>query len=261
MTHAGNVYLAVDLGAESGRVVAGHFDGTRIALEPLHRFPNGPVNVRGTLYWDVLRLWSDIKTGLGKAAELYGGRIVGIGLDTWGVDYGLLARDGSLLSNPYHYRDSRTDGMMEAAFRKVPRAEVFARTGIQFMQLNTLYQLMAMVEAGSPLLDVADRLLTMPDLINYWLTGRMANEFTIATTTQCYDPRAGDWAYEMLETLGIPTRLFGPIVPPGTVLGPLEAAVAAETGLGDVPVIAPATHDTGSAVAAVPSRIRTTPST
>lgn len=252
MTHASNVYLAVDLGAESGRVVAGHFDGTRIVLEPLHRFPNGPVNVRGTLYWDVLRLWSDIKTGLGKAAELYGGRIVGIGLDTWGVDYGLLARDGSLLSNPYHYRDSRTDGMMEAAFRKVPRAEVFARTGIQFMQLNTLYQLVAMVEAGSPVLDVADRLLTMPDLINYWLTGRMANEFTIATTTQCYDPRAGDWAYEMLETLGIPTRLFGPIVPPGTVLGPLEAAVAAETGLGDVPVIAPATHDTGSAVAAVP---------
>lgn len=252
MTHASNVYLAVDLGAESGRVVAGHFDGTRIVLEPLHRFPNGPVNVRGTLYWDVLRLWSDIKTGLGKAAELYGGCIVGIGLDTWGVDYGLLARDGSLLSNPYHYRDSRTDGMMEAAFRKVPRAEVFARTGIQFMQLNTLYQLVAMVEAGSPVLDVADRLLTMPDLINYWLTGRMANEFTIATTTQCYDPRAGDWAYEMLETLGIPTRLFGPIVPPGTVLGPLEAAVAAETGLGDVPVIAPATHDTGSAVAAVP---------
>ncbi len=252
MTHASNVYLAVDLGAESGRVVAGHFDGTRISLEPLHRFPNGPVNVRGTLYWDVLRLWSDIKTGLGKAAELYGGRIAGIGLDTWGVDYGLLARDGSLLSNPYHYRDSRTDGMMEAAFRKVSRAEVFACTGIQFMQLNTLYQLMAMVEAGSPVLDVADRLLTMPDLINYWLTGRMANEFTIATTTQCYDPRAGDWAYGMLEKLGIPARLFGKIVPPGTVLGPLDPSVAAETGLGDVPVIAPATHDTGSAVAAVP---------
>ena len=252
MANSGNVYLAVDLGAESGRVVAGHFDGTRIFLEPVHRFPNGPVDVQGTLFWDVLRLWSDIKIGLGKAAEQYGSRIVGIGLDTWGVDYGLLARDGSLLGNPYHYRDSRTDGMMEAAFRKVPRAEVFARTGIQFMQLNTLYQLVAMVEARSPLLDAAETLLTMPDLINYWLTGRMANEFTIATTTQCYDPRAGDWAYDMLEQLGIPRRLFGKIVAPGTVLGPLQASVAAETGLGGVPVIAPATHDTGSAVAAVP---------
>ncbi len=252
MAISGNVYLAVDLGAESGRVVAGHFDGTRIFLEPVHRFPNGPVDVQGTLFWDVLRLWSDIKTGLGKAAERYGSRIVGIGLDTWGVDYGLLARDGSLLGNPYHYRDSRTDGMMEAAFRKVPRAEVFARTGIQFMQLNTLYQLVAMVEARSPLLDAAETLLTMPDLINYWLTGRMANEFTIATTTQCYDPRSGDWAYDMLEQLGIPRRLFGRIVAPGTVLGPLQASVAAETGLGGVPVIAPATHDTGSAVAAVP---------
>ncbi|MCU0519463.1 MAG: rhamnulokinase [Anaerolineae bacterium] len=252
MISAGNVYLAVDLGAESGRVVAGHFDGKRIALEPLHRFPNGPVDVQGTLFWDVLRLWSDIKIGLGKAAAEYGDRIVGIGLDTWGVDYGLLGRDGTLLGNPYHYRDSRTDGMMEAAFRRVPRGEVFARTGIQFMQLNTLFQLVAMVEAGSSVLDVAETLLTMPDLINYWLTGRRANEFTIATTTQCYDPRAGDWAYGMLEKLGIPTRLFGAIVPPGTVLGPLQASVAAETGLGAVPVIAPATHDTGSAVAAVP---------
>ncbi|MBN1246337.1 MAG: rhamnulokinase [Anaerolineae bacterium] len=252
MKNGDNVFLAVDLGAESGRVVAGHFDGRRICLEPVHRFPNGPVDVQGTLYWDVLRLWSDIKIGLSRAAEQYGDRIAGIGLDTWGVDYGLLARDGRLLGNPYHYRDSRTDGMMEAAFRKVPRAEIFARTGIQFMQLNTLFQLVAMVEAGSPVLDIAETLLTMPDLINFWLTGHKANEFTIATTTQCYDPRAGDWAYAMLGTLGIPTRLFGKIVPPGTVLGPLQASVAAETGLGPVPVIAPATHDTGSAVAAVP---------
>ncbi len=246
------VFLAIDLGAESGRVVAGRFDGQRVDLEEVHRFPNGPVAVRGSLFWDILRLWTDIKAGLGLAAERYGERIVGIGLDTWGVDYGLLARDSSLLGNPYHYRDSRTDDMMEAAFRKVPRAEIFERTGIQFMQLNTLYQLMAMVESDSPHLAAADTFLNIPDLLNFWLTGRKVSEFSIATTTQCYDPRTGDWAHAMLEKLGIPSRIFGEIVPPGTVLGPLLGSVAEDTGLGRVPVIAPATHDTGSAVAAVP---------
>jgi rhamnulokinase len=252
MAYADRVYLAVDLGAESGRVVAGRFDGTRITMEDVHRFPNGPVNVRGTLFWDILRLWSDIKTGLARAAERYGTRISGIGLDTWGVDFGLLASDDTLLGNPYHYRDSRTDHMMEVAFAKVPRAEIFVRTGIQFMQLNSLYQLLAMVEGGSPVLDAAETFLTVPDLLNFWLTGRKVSEFTIATTTQCYDPRAGDWAYGMLEALGIPAGIFGEIVPPGTVLGPVLGSVADETGLRDVPVIAPATHDTGSAVAAVP---------
>jgi rhamnulokinase len=246
------VFLAVDLGAESGRVVAGSFDGARMGLEEVHRFPNGPVNVRGHLFWDLLRLWSDIKIGLGKAAERYGDRVAGIGLDTWGVDYGLLAADDSLLGNPYHYRDSRTDGMMEAAFTKVPKAEIFERTGIQFMQLNSLFQLVAMVEAGSPVLDAAQTFLNVPDLLNFWLTGRKVSEFTIATTSQCYDPRAEDWAYGMLEDLGIPTRIFGEIVPPGTVLGSVLDVIREETGLGDVPVIAPATHDTGSAVAAVP---------
>jgi rhamnulokinase len=246
------VFLAVDLGAESGRVVAGHFDGVRIGLEEVHRFPNGPVIVRGQLFWDILRLWTDIKTGLAKAAVTYGDRVAGIGLDTWGVDFGLLAGDDSLLGNPYHYRDSRTDRMMEAAFAKVSRSEIFERTGIQFMQLNSLFQLVAMAEAGSPLLDVAHTFLNVPDLLNFWLTGRKVSEFSIATTTQCYDPRAGDWAYGMLEKLGIPAHIFGEIVPPGTVLGPLLDSVCAETGLPPVPVIAPATHDTGSAVAAVP---------
>ncbi len=246
------VFLAVDLGAESGRVVAGHFDGARIGLEEVHRFPNGPVIVRGTLHWDILRLWSDIKTGLARAADRYGDRVAGIGLDTWGVDFGLLAADDSLLGNPHHYRDSRTDAIMPITFEKVSRAEIFERTGIQFMQFNSLFQLAAMVEGGSPILNVADTFLNIPDLLNFWLTGRKASEFTIATTTQCYDPRKGDWAYEMLETLGIPTGIFGEIVPPGTVLGLLAAPIAEETGLGRVPVIAPATHDTGSAVAAVP---------
>lgn len=248
----GRVFLAVDLGAESGRIVAGHLDEGRVSLEEVHRFPNGPVTVRGSLFWDILDLWRNIKVGLAKAAVAFGDRISGIGLDTWGVDFGLLARDGSLLGNPYHYRDSRTNGMMEAAFAKVPREEIFARTGIQFMQLNSLYQLVAMVEADSPILGIADRFLNIPDLLNYWLSGRMVSEFSIATTTQCYDPRAGDWAWEMLEKLGIPTAIFGEIVPPGTVLGPLSNDVAEETGLTGVPVVAPATHDTGSAVAAVP---------
>lgn len=251
------VFLAVDLGAESGRVVAGTFDGERIALEEVHRFPNGPVDVMGHLHWDVLRLWSDIKVGLAKAAQRYGNRIAGIGLDTWGVDFGLLDANDELLGNPYHYRDSRTDGMMERAFAKVSREAIFEATGIQFLQLNTLIQLVAMVEAHSPQLEIAHTLLMMPDLLNFWLTGVKANEFSDATTSQCYDPRAGTWAYGMLEQLGIPTRMFRDgagdrIVPPGTVLGTLLPSVAEEVGLGAVPVIAPATHDTGSAVAAVP---------
>ena len=251
------VYLAVDLGAESGRVVAGTFDGERVSLEEVHRFPNGPVNVMGHLYWDVLRLWSDIKAGLAKAAQRYGDRVAGIGLDTWGVDFGLLDVDDRLLGNPVHYRDPRTDGMMERAFEKVSREAIFEATGIQFMQLNTLFQLVAMVEEKSPVLDAAQTLLMMPDLFNFWLTGRKANEFSDATTSQCYDPRAGTWAYAMLEKLGIPTRIVRDgdsdrIVPTGTVLGGLLPVVAEETGLGAVPVIAPATHDTGAAVAAVP---------
>ncbi len=251
------IFLAVDLGAESGRVVAGTFDGARIGLEEVHRFPNGPVNVLGHLHWDVLRLWSDIKAGLAKAAQRYGRHIAGIGLDTWGVDFGLLDANDELLGNPYHYRDSRTDGMMERAFEKVPREAIFEATGIQFMQLNTLFQLVAMVEAHSPQLEMAHTLLMMPDLFNFWLTGCKANEFSDATTSQCYDPRAGTWAYGMLESLGIPTHIFRSedgdrIVPPGTILGTLLPSVMEETGLGAVPVIAPATHDTGSAVAAVP---------
>ncbi len=246
------IFLAVDLGAESGRVVAGQFDGQCIGLEEVHRFPNGPVAVQGHLHWDVLRLWADIKAGLAKAAQTYGDRVAGIGLDTWGVDFGLLDAHDELLGNPYHYRDRRTDGIMERAFQIVPRAEIFERTGIQFIQLNSLYQLLAMAEAQSPQLEAAQSFLMMPDLFNFWLTGRKVNEFSDATTSQCYDPRAGTWAYGLLEKLDIPTRLFGEIAPPGTVLGTLLPALAAETGLPPVPVIAPATHDTGSAVAAVP---------
>lgn len=246
-------FLAFDLGAESGRAVVGHLDRERLRLEEIHRFPNGPVQVLDSLHWDVLRLWSEIKHGLGLAAKKYGDGLVSIGLDTWGVDFGLLAADDTLLGNPYHYRDSRTDGMMETAFEIVPRAEIYEQTGIQFMQLNSLYQLLAMSRAKSPALAEAQTFLNMPDLFNFWLSGRKASEFSIATTSQCYDPRAGDWARDMLERLGIPSHIFGEIVPPGTVLGDLRASVCEETGSPAIPVVASAGHDTAAAVAAVPA--------
>ncbi len=245
-------FLALDLGAESGRAVVAHLDDSRLHLEEIHRFPNGPVQVLDSLHWDVLRLWGEIKQGLALAAKACGDSLVSIGLDTWGVDFGLLAADDTLLGNPYHYRDRRTDGMLEAAFEIVPPAEIYDRTGIQFMQLNSLYQLLAMARANSPALKVAHTFLNMPDLFNFWLSGRKASEFTIATTSQCYDPRAGDWARDMLDRLGIPSHIFGEIVPAGTVLGKLWRAVAEETGSPPIPVVASAGHDTAAAVAAVP---------
>lgn len=246
-------FLAFDLGAESGRVVVGHLEDGRLRLEEIHRFPNGPVRVLDSIHWDVLRLWSEIKHGLGLAARAYGEDLVSIGLDTWGVDFGLLAADDTLLANPHHYRDSRTDGMMEAAFQIVPRAEIYERTGIQFMQINSLYQLFAMAQSGSPALAAASTFLNMPDLFNFWLSGRKASEFSISTTSQCYNPFTGDWARDMLDKLGIPSHIFGEIVPPGTVLGDLRAAVREETGSPPIPVIASAGHDTASAVVAVPT--------
>jgi rhamnulokinase len=246
-------FLALDLGAESGRAVVGHFDGASLRLEEIHRFPNGPVLVNGHIYWDALRLLSEVKAGIRAAVQKYGKGVVSLGLDTWGVDYGLLDGQDNLLGNPFHYRDSRTDGMMEALFEVVPRKEVFEHTGIQFMQLNTLYQLYAMRQSGSPLLDMARTFLNMPDLFNFWLTGRKVSEFSIATTTQFYNPRTKTWAVEMLRRLNLPTAMLGEIVPPGTVVGDLRADVADELVVDPVPVIAPACHDTGSAVAAVPA--------
>jgi len=199
--------------------------------------------VAGTLHWDVLRLYAEVLDGVRAA-----GPVDSLGIDTWGVDFGLLDREGKLLGNPVHYRDRRTTGMLEESFRRVPREEIYERTGIQFIPINTLYQLMALVTSRDPQLDATDRLLTMPALLAYWLTGRKADEFTDATTTQCYDPRAGTWAAGMLEKLGIPVRIFGDVVQPGTDLG----APLADLGLKATRVIAPGTHDTASAVAAVP---------
>ena len=244
-------FLAIDLGAESGRGVIGSLDGKRLALEVAHRFPNGPVRVMGSIYWDVLRLFDEAQHALALASKR--GEIAGVGIDTWGVDYALLGRGDVLLGNPHHYRDSRTDGIMDKAFEILPAEEIFERTGIQFMQINTLFQLLAMSLAGSPILEIAQTLLPIPNLFSFWLSGVRAAEFTHSTTTQCYDPRAADWATDMLQKLGLPTRIFPEIVPPATVLGPVLPTVAEHTGAKGVPVIATATHDTASAVAAVPA--------
>lgn len=249
-------YLALDLGAASGRAVVGRFDGEKLGLSALHRFPNGPVRVFDSLYWDVLRLFDQVKQALGTYSRRSGGHLDGIGLDTWGVDFALLGRDDSLIENPHHYRDPRTEGMLEVAFQRLPREEIFQYTGVQFMEINTLYQLLAMKLGQDPALDQAHALLMMPDLLNFWLTGVKVCEFTDATTSQFYDPRQRDWARPLLKRLGLPTHILLEVVEPGTVLGPLCPQIAEETGLGGVSVVAPACHDTGSAVAAVPARGR-----
>src|SRR6266498_3619116 len=208
-------YLAVDLGAESGRTILGVLDNDRLKLTETHRFINGPVRLNDGIHWDVLRLWSEIKSGIAATVKS-GTKLDGIGLDTWGVDFALLGRNHSLLSNPFHYRDERTDGMVEEAFRRMSRADIFSNTGIQFMQINTLYQLLAMSVQKSSLLDVARSFVTIPDLFNYWLSGEITNEFTDATTTQCLDPRKRDWATCVLDVMGIQTHLFKTVTEPGT---------------------------------------------
>ena len=253
MNHSRN-YLAVDLGAESGRTIVGSLADGKLTLSETHRFPNGPVRLNDGLHWDVLRLWSEIKAGIGISSSKFGNGIDSIGLDTWGVDFALLDKNNSLLSNPFHYRDARTDGMLEEAFKRMPREQIFTNTGIQFMQLNTLYQLLAMAVQRSPLLDVAKFFVTIPDLFNYWLSGEITNEFTNATTTQCFDPRKRDWANPVLEALNIPAHLFRPVTESGTMIGALLPTLAEETGLGKAQIVAPACHDTGSAVVAVPAQ-------
>ncbi|MBM3265206.1 MAG: rhamnulokinase, partial [candidate division Zixibacteria bacterium] len=224
----------------------------RLRLDELHRFPNAMVRVHGHLHWDALRLYSEILQGMRRCTQ-DGYRPISMGIDTWGVDFALTGPNRTLLGNPYAYRDPHTEGVMNAAFERVSKETIFEQTGIQFMPINTLYHLIALVRAESPLIAMADRFLMMPDLFNFFLTGVQAVEFSNATTTQCYDPRAGGWAVSLLETFGIPARIMPEIIPPGTILGPILPDAADETGLDGLTVVAPATHDTGSAVAAVPS--------
>jgi rhamnulokinase len=246
-------FLAVDLGAESGRVVAGLFDGSRLRLEEIHRFANGAVPIAGTLRWDVLRLWSEIQSGLARAAHSFGNNAISVGVDTWGVDYVLLSRGNEMLGQPYHYRDPRTAGVMQRSFSRVPRQEIFAATGLQFMPINTLYQLIAMRESQPQLFAQAERFLMMPDLFHWLLCGAQVVEFTNATTSQCLDATTRDWAHDMLRKFEIPAGILPQVVAPGTKLGKLRGDVAERCRLPRLEVVAPATHDTGSAVAAVPT--------
>src|SRR5262245_29101631 len=243
--------LTFDLGAESGRAIVAAFDGRCLELDVVHRFKNGPVRLVNHLHWDALRLFEEMKEGCRLAAGRHGA-LASLGVDTWGVDFALLGRGDVLLGNPRHYRDPHTEHILEEAFKRVPRETIFRQTGIQFMRFNSLFQLLALQRDRSPLLDAAECLLFMPDLFHFWFTGVKANEFTDASTSQLYDPVTRAWAYPLLDEFRLPRHILGNLVYPGTKLGTLLPAVASDTGLSpSFPVVLPATHDTGDAVAAV----------
>ena len=251
---AEQTYLAVDLGAESGRVMAGRFDGSRISLEQFHRFANGPVRIGGTMRWNLVSLWTEIQNGLREAGSKLNGSAVSVGVDTWGVDFVLMNKNDELLGQPWNYRDSRTDGMIQKACAKVPRAEIFAETGMQFLQINSLYQLLAMCERDPELVAQARKFLMVPDFFHWCLSGSRVVEFTNATTSQMLNAKTRTWAFDMLRKFEIPTEMFPDVVNPGTNLGTLRKEVGESTGLGKLNVVTPATHDTGAAVAACPTR-------
>lgn len=246
-------FLAVDIAAASGRVIVGRWDGARFALEELHQFWNGPVAEGGHLYWDAERLWREVRAGLAAYAARDGAPLAGIGVDTWAVDYGLLDSEGQLLGKPFHYRDSRTTGVPAWVDTRIAPAELYAITGIQRLPLNTLYQLAAAARGADLQLAAAETMLLIPDLLHYWMTGRKVAEYTNASTTMAFDARERRWATDLLEALDIPTHILPPLVEPGASLGPLLPAVRQAAGLAhEVPVFAVGTHDTASAVAAVP---------
>ncbi len=247
-------FIALDLGAESGRAMIGAFENSKLRLQEVYRFANGPVRVFDSLYWDPLRLFAEMKVGLNRISQEHGRDFASIGLDTWGVDYALLDARGELVGNPHVYRDPRTTGVMDRLLTWLPQWDIFEQSGgVQFMTINTIFQLRAMVEQQSPQLAAAATFLMMPDLFNFWLTGRKVVEYTNATTTQFFDSRTCSWALGLLERLGAPTHIFPEIVMPGDRLGPLLPDLADEVGLGPLPVIAVATHDTASAAMAVPA--------
>ena len=243
--------LAIDFGASSGRAILGKFDGEKITLEEVHRFSNDPVKVGNTMYWDVLRLFYNIKQGIINAKQA--GGFDSIGIDTWGVDFGLIDEFGCLLENPVHYRDPRTVGLIEECAETVPNKEFYETTGIQFMELNTVYQLYALKKYRPHILERADRLLFMPDLFGYMLTGKMTTEYSIATTSQMIDLKTKKWATGLLDRLGIPSRLLGEVVPSGSILGKVTDDICEECGIENVDVISVCGHDTQSAITAVPA--------
>ncbi len=242
--------LAFDFGASSGRAIIGCFDGDKITLEEVHRFSNDPVSVGGTVYWDVLRLFYEIKQGIIKA-KIAGG-FDSIGIDTWGVDFGLIDSEGKLMENPVHYRDVRTVGLVDEAFKTMPKEKLYGITGIQFMELNTLFQLISLKKYRPWMLERADKMLFMPDLFGYMLTGKMCAEYSIASTSQLIDLDKKTWSREILDAFGIKESVFAPLVQPGTVLGELSKEVCEECGVDPVPVISVCGHDTQSAITSVP---------
>ncbi len=243
--------LAFDFGASSGRAMLASFDGKTFQMEEIHRFSNDPVMVNGTLYWDILRLFHEIKEGIRKAA-LAGGFDC-IGIDTWGVDFGLIGKDGALLSNPVHYRDEYTAGIPEKVFETLSKEELYQKTGIQLMRFNTIFQLIAYAQKKPDLLALADKLLFIPDLFNYFLTGEKKAEYTEATTSQLIDPQTKDWNDALCTQLGIPTNILPPVIESGSVYGILKEEICKELGCKAVPVISVASHDTASAVVATPN--------
>ncbi|MHC4118820.1 MAG: rhamnulokinase [Planctomycetota bacterium] len=246
-------YIAVDLGAESGRVMLGLVSADKLVLVEIHRFGNGPIEDSGTLRWDFNGLLSEIKAGIGKAAKEAGAQVKGIGIDSWGVDFGLLDADGKLLENPYHYRDSQTEGMREKAFDMMGKRAIYDNTGVQFMVLNSVYQLLAMRLNKSPALAKAKHLVFVGDLFTYFLCGEIFAEYSLASTSQFMDMRTGQWSKAVLDGLSLPSDIMPRIIDPGTVVGRLTDEVAGELGCGRIPVIAIGSHDTASAVAAVPA--------
>ena len=245
--------VAFDLGASSGRAILGTMSGNRLAIRPVHQFSNGPVDLNGHLFWDVLRFVSEIKEGLSRASSVASGSLASLGIDTWGVDYGLLDSSGQLLGVPFHYRDQRTAGMFDEAFRRMEKKKIFEYTGVAFQPFNTLFQLLSMRVNSPEILDQARTLLMMPDLLSYFLTGTKATEYTDASTSQLLDAGKRTWSTAIIEAMGFPHRIFTDIQEPGTVRGTLLASVANELRLASIPVIAVASHDTASAVVSVPS--------
>jgi sugar (pentulose or hexulose) kinase len=249
------VVLAFDLGASSCRAMIGFVNEKekKVSVEELYRWPNFMVKLSDNLYWDVLRIWHEMKQAIKIAYRKYGNNLVSIGVDTWGIDFALLDEKGMLIENPHTYRDPRTEGMMEEVFKKVPKEKIYERTGIQFIRINTLYQLYSMVYYNDPKLRIAKTFLMIPDLFNYWLTEEKFAEYTEATTTQFLNPCVKNWAFDVLEALGIPTHIFPEVIEPTTNLGKIHTKLASELGIPrDIEVVAPATHDTASAIAAGP---------
>jgi rhamnulokinase len=246
-------YIAIDLGAESGRVMLGSVSAEKVVLEEIHRFDNGPIKENKSLRWDFNKLLSEIKTGIGKAVKTAGAQVWGIGIDSWGVDFGLLDADGELIENPYHYRDSQTNGMMKKAFKLMSKRDIYENTGLQFMQLNSLYQLLAMRLNNSVALAKATNLVFIADLFSYFLCGRIFAEYSLASTSQFMDMRTSQWSKEILDKLSLPMEIMPKVIQPGSIVGQLTSEIGKELDCGPIPVITVGSHDTASAVAAVPA--------